>query len=126
MMKNRDLGFTLIELLVVLAILVLLLTVAAPRYFGGVDRAKESALKQDLAVTREAIDKFYGDQQRYPSSLNELVERKYLRTVPVDPLTESAETWQIVPAPSDLNGTVYDLHSGAPGNGLDGKPYAEW
>lgn len=124
--KSRFRGFTLIELLVVLAILVLLLTLAAPRYFGGVDRAKESALKQDLAVTREAIDKFYGDQQRYPSSLQELVERKYMRAVPVDPLTDSVETWLIVPPAGDLPGGVYDLHSGAPGTAIDGTSYGEW
>lgn len=119
-------GFTLIELLVVLAILVLLLTLAAPRYFSGVDRAKESALKQDLAVVREAIDKFYGDQQRYPESLAELADRKYLRSVPVDPLTESAETWTIVPPAGDLPGAVYDLHSGAQGSAADGTAYADW
>ncbi len=119
-------GFTLIELLVVLAILVLLLTLAAPRYFSGVDRAKESALKQDLAVVREAIDKFYGDQQRYPESLAELADRKYLRSVPVDPLTESAETWTIVPPAGDLPGSVYDLHSGAQGSAADGTAYADW
>lgn len=119
-------GFTLIELLVVLAILVLLLTLAAPRYFSGVDRAKESALKQDLAVVREAIDKFYGDQQRYPESLAELADRKYLRSVPVDPLTESAETWTIVPPAGDLAGAVYDLHSGAQGSAADGTAYADW
>jgi len=122
----RSRGFTLIELLVVLAILVLLLTLAAPRYFSGVDRAKEAALKQDLAVVREAIDKFYGDQQRYPESLAELAERKYLRSVPVDPLTESVDTWAIVPPAGDLPGAVYDLHSGATGNAADGSAYADW
>jgi len=111
---------------VVLAILVLLLSLAAPRYFKGVDRAKEAALKQDLAVAREALDKFYGDQSRYPNSLEELVERKYLRVVPVDPLTDSASTWVILPPASNVPGAVYDLHSGAPGTAMDGTPYAEW
>jgi general secretion pathway protein G len=119
-------GFTLIELLVVLGILVLLLTLAVPRYFGGVDRAKEAALKQDLAVTREAVDRFYGDQGRYPSSLEELVDKKYLRAVPLDPITESRDTWRLV-APSDGDGgNVYDLHSGAEGNATDGSAYADW
>jgi general secretion pathway protein G len=119
-------GFTLIELLVVLAILMLLLTVAVPKYFNGIDRAKDAALKQDLAVTRESIDKFYGDHGRYPNTLSELVERKYLRSVPVDPITDSSETWVIVPPASDVPGNVYDLHSGAPGNAKDGTAYGDW
>jgi general secretion pathway protein G len=123
---KRTRGFTLIELLVVLAILVLLLTLAAPKYFKGVDRAKEAALKQDLAVTREALDKFYGDQGRYPGTLEELVDKKYLRVLPVDPITESPETWVIVSPPGDTPGGIYDLHSGAPGEAMDGTLYADW
>lgn len=119
-------GFTLIELMVVLAILMLLLTVAAPRYFTGVDRAKEVALKQNLAVMREAVDKFYGDQSRYPHTLEELMERKYIRTIPVDPLTESAKTWIIVPPSDDTPGGLYDLHSGATGTAMDGSNYGDW
>ncbi|MFM9913803.1 MAG: type II secretion system protein [Methylophilaceae bacterium] len=119
-------GFTLVELLVVLAILMLLLTVAVPKYFGGVDRAKEAALKQDLAVMREALDKFYGDQGRYPSSLEELVDQKYLRAVPVDPITDSKDTWLIVTPPDETGGGVYDLHSGATGSALNGSAYADW
>jgi general secretion pathway protein G len=125
-LRHRSGGFTLIELLVVLAILMLLLTVAAPRYLGGVDRAKEAVLRQNLAVMREAVDKFYGDQARYPFTLEELAERKYIRIIPVDPLTESAKTWIIVPPSGDIQGGVYDLHSGAPGTALDGSNYAEW
>jgi general secretion pathway protein G len=119
-------GFTLVELLVVLAILMMLLTLAVPKYFGGVDRAKEAALKQNIAVTRDALDKFYGDQGRYPNTLEELVERRYLRAVPVDPITERIDTWVIVPPPDDMPGAVYDLHSGAEGNAKDGSVYAEW
>lgn len=119
-------GFTLIELLVVLAILMLLLTVAAPRYFSGVDRAKEAALKQNLTVLREAVDKFYGDQARYPHTLEELAERKYIRAIPVDPVTESAKTWVIMPPSDDTPGGVYDLHSGAPGAAMDGSSYGDW
>ena len=119
-------GFTLIELLVVMAILMLLLAVAVPRYYNGVDRAKEAALKQDLSVVREAIDKFYGDQARYPASLEELVEHKYIRKVPVDPITESQDTWTLVAPPQDLPGELYDLHSGAEGTAKDGTSYAEW
>ncbi|ARO87109.1 type II secretion system protein G [Nitrosospira lacus] len=119
-------GFTLIELLVVLAILMLLLTVAVPRYFSGVDRAKEAALKQNLSVMREAVDKFYGDQARYPYTLEELAERKYIRSIPVDPVTESAKTWIIVPPSDDTPGSVYDLHSGATTLAMDGSSYGDW
>jgi general secretion pathway protein G len=125
-MSRTSSGFTLIELMVVLAILMLLLTVAAPRYFTGVDRAKEAALKQNLAVMREAVDKFYGDQARYPYTLEELTERKYIRTIPVDPLTESAKTWIIVPPSDDTPGGLYDLHSGATGTAMDGSNYGDW
>jgi len=119
-------GFTLVELLVVLAILMLLTTIAVPRYFSGVDRAKEAALKQDLSAVRESLDKFYGDQSRYPNSLDELVERKYLRAVPIDPLTDSASTWVITPPSGNLPGAVYDLHSGSPASASDGSAYADW
>lgn len=125
-MDRMSSGFTLIELMVVLAILMLLLTVAAPRYFIGVDRAKEVALKQNLAVMREAVDKFYGDQARYPHSLEELTERKYIRSIPVDPLTDGVKTWIIVPPSDDTPGGLYDLHSGATGTAMDGSNYGDW
>lgn len=123
---TRQQGFTLVELLVVMAILMLLLTVAAPRYFSGIDRAKEAALKQTLQVVRDAIDKFHADNARYPESLQELAERHYIRQVPVDPLTESGETWIVVKPDEDIPGDLYDLHSGAEGQAKDGSLYAEW
>ena len=116
-------GFTLIELLVVMAIIGLLLALASPRYFNSLDRSKEVALREDLRVLRAQIDKFQGDTGRYPRSLDELVEAKYLRSVPVDPITGSATTWQIV-VPAEGEG-VADVASGAPGNARDGKAYAE-
>lgn len=126
-MQGRSLrGFTLVELLVVMAILMLLLTVAAPRYFNGIERAKESALKQTLVVVRDAIDKFHADNARYPDSLEELAERKYIRAIPIDPITESSETWQLVAPEEEMPGELYDLHSGAEGQASDGTFYAEW
>lgn len=119
-------GFTLVELLVVMAILMLLITIAAPRYFNGVERAKEAALKQTLVVVRDAIDKFHADNARYPDSLEELAERKYIRAVPVDPITESSETWELVAPEEDMPGGLYDLRSGAEGQASDGSFYAEW
>jgi general secretion pathway protein G len=119
-------AFTLIELIIVLAILALLLTIAVPRYFAHIERAKEATLKQDLAVMRDAIDKFHGDKGRYPESLEELVTLRYIRSVPVDPITDSESTWKVVPpSDSEAKGAVYDVKSGAEGNRQDGKPFAD-
>jgi len=126
MVNARRKGFTLIELLVVMAVIAMLLTIALPRYFGHLDRSKEVALKQSLSVMREAIDKYYADRGQYPERIEELVERRYIRSMPVDPITESAETWTIVPVPAGgAKGTVYDIKSGAEGNAEDGKPFSE-
>lgn len=119
-------GFTLIELLVVLAIVATLLLLVTPRYFGHLEATKETVLRDNLRSTREVIDKFYGDTGRYPDTLEELVEKKYLRALPVDPVTESTTTWQTVAVPEGYKGTVYDIKSGAPGTGRNGKAYAEW
>ncbi len=126
MARNRVSGFTLIELLVVMAIIALLLSIATPRYFNSVDKTKEAVLRQDLSTLRDAIDKYYGDTGKYPDSLDDLVSKKYLRQLPVDPVTGSAATWVTVPPADAEQGGVYDLHSGAPGNGRDGTPYSGW
>jgi general secretion pathway protein G len=117
-------GFTLVELLVVLAIVALLLSLAVPRYFQSIDASKEAVLAENLRITRETLDKFYGDTGRYPETLDELVEKKYLRNLPFDPITESSTTWIIV-APTDAEGGVYELHSGAPGANRDGKAFSD-
>lgn len=119
-------GFTLIELLVVMAIIATLLSIAAPRYFGQVDTAREKALAQSLEVMRDSIDKFRADTGKYPATLTELVEKRYLRKLPVDPITESAETWELVPPPDPSESGVWDVRSGARGSGRDGRPFAEW
>lgn len=119
-------GFTLIELLVVMAIIATLLSIAAPRYFGQVDAAREKALLQSLEVMRDSIDKFRADTGKYPATLTELVEKRYLRKLPVDPITESAETWELVPPPDPNESGVWDVRSGARGSGRDGRPFAEW
>lgn len=122
----RTRGFTLVELMVVMAIVALLLSLAVPRYFNHLESARETILRQDLAVMRDAIDKYHGDRGHYPDSLEALVSARYLRSLPVDPITERADTWQIVEPPSDAAGTVYDVRSGAPGKGRDGTLYGEW
>jgi general secretion pathway protein G len=119
-------GFTLIELLVVLAIVAVLLTLVSPVYVRQIDASKETVLRDNLRATRDTIDKFYGDLGRYPDSLDELVEKNYLRALPIDPMTDSSESWQIVEVPSGFKGRVYDIKSGATGTARDGKPYAEW
>jgi general secretion pathway protein G len=120
-------GFTLIELIVVLTVLALLLTIAVPRYYSHIEHAKEATLKQDLSVMRDAIDKFHGDKGRYPDQLDELVSARYIRNIPVDPITESGTTWRIVPpTDTEAKGAVYDIKSGAEGKSADGSPYGEW
>lgn len=123
---NKRRGFTLIELLAVMAIIALLLTIAAPKYFSSVDRSREAILRQDLATIREALDKYYGDTGQYPDSLEDLTTRKYLRHIPKDPITESEATWVVVPPTNGAKGSVYDVTSGAEGTGLDGTAYSEW
>lgn len=119
-------GFTLIELLVVMAVIALLLSLAAPRYFGGVDKARETVLKENLHQMRDALDQHYADLARYPDALDDLVSRKYLRRIPPDPLTDSDKTWVVVPPADPQKGGVYDVKSGATGNGRDGTAYNSW
>jgi general secretion pathway protein G len=122
--KSR--GFTLVELMVVLAVLALLVSIVAPKAIGGVARAEEAVLKQDLALMRDALDKHYSDAGRYPAALHELVGKRYLRSIPVDPLTKSNATWVPVAPADPEKGAVYDVRSGAPGVGSNGTPYAQW
>lgn len=118
-------GFTLIELLVVMVIIASLLAIAVPRYFRSLDRAQEVVLAQDLAVMREAIDHFYGDQGKYPESLDAMVEARYLRSLPVDPLTKSADTWTFVYDDDPEIGGIKDVRSGAEGEDRHGIPFSD-
>ncbi len=118
-------GFTLIELLVVLAVIALLLSMAAPRYFQHVERSREAVLLENLATMRDAIDQYHADTGQWPASLGSLVEKHYMRALPKDPITNSAETWLAIP-PSDGGEGVQDVHSGAEGQGTDGRAYGEW
>ena len=119
-------GFTLIELIVVMSIIATLLTIAVPRYFKSLERSKEAVLRQDLAVLRDAIDKYDADLGHKPETFVNLVEHSYIRSIPVDPFTKTADAW--VPTQSedtDAPGIV-DVHSGAKGAALDGTPYVAW
>jgi general secretion pathway protein G len=122
----RRSGFTLIELLVVLAIVATLLTLAVPRYFGSVDKSKEAVLKENLNQMREAISRYRADKGRYPESLDTLASDRYLRSVPLDPITDSRSTWLVLAPPDAQKNGVFDVKSGAPGKAIDGSEFSTW
>lgn len=124
-------GFTLIEVLIVVTLVVVLASVGMPIYQNSVQRSREAVLKEDLFRMRDAIDQYYADKNKYPQSLQDLVTEKYLREIPKDPMTDSAETWQEIPAEPDpanpvAEPGVYDVKSGSEGTSLDGSRYADW
>jgi general secretion pathway protein G len=123
-------GFTMMELVIVMTIIAILATIAVPVFRQHIQRAKEVRLMHDLAVMREAIDKYTIDKEEAPSSLQTLVSSGYLRRIPEDPLTRSADTWQteMESEPSKPGGSVglKDVRSGAEGAGSDGRPYSEY
>ena len=124
-------GFTLIELLVVTALVVVLASLALVGYQNSLVRAREAVLKEDLFRLRDAIDQYYADKQKYPETLDALVTDGYLRQIPKDPFTGSAETWQLIPAEPDpanpaAEPGVSDVKSGSERSALDGTKYADW
>jgi general secretion pathway protein G len=121
-------GFTLIELLVVLAIVALLASIAAPRYLGSLEQARETSLRASLAALRDAIDQHAADRGKLPERLEELVERRYLRELPEDPFTGRRDSWiALAPAPDAMHASgLADVRSGAAGRGRDGSLYADW
>ncbi|MFT3819970.1 MAG: prepilin-type N-terminal cleavage/methylation domain-containing protein [Rubrivivax sp.] len=118
-------GFTVIELVVVLGAIAVLLSIAVPRYVRHVDHAREVALRHNLKAMRDAIDRFHADRGRHPESLQDLVDARYLRSIPLDPLTERFDSWQLQPAEPPEAG-IRDVHSGARGSGTGGMAYAQW
>lgn len=119
-------GFTLIEMMIVLAIMSILATIATPNMQRYIVRAREASLRETLFVFRDVIDQHYSDQGKYPGSLQELVKMKYIRSIPIDPITGSSSTWIIIPPEGEEKGGVYDVHSGSDRVSLDGEPYNEW
>jgi general secretion pathway protein G len=117
----------LIELIVVMVLIALLLTIAVPRYFQLIDSGKLKVQKQNMAVLRDAIDKYYGDFGRYPDALDDLVTKRYLREVPMDPVSESSR-WVVLPPPAEQAGNVYDVRpqgqgdAALPGGGAGSPP----
>ena len=129
--NSRESGFTLIELMIVMLIIGVLMGIAIPNYIAAVKAAKESVLKEDLHIMRNAIDSYTMDKQKAPQSLQDLVDAGYLRRVPVDPMTHTADSW--APVQSDamhsLDQTepgIDDVHSGDEEQGSDGQPYSTW
>jgi general secretion pathway protein G len=125
------LGFTLIELLVVISLITILAGVGIAQYKHGVQLSQEAVLKEDLFRMREAIDQYYADKGQYPQDLQALVTDGYLRQVPRDPFTRSADTWQTVPSEPDASNPtaqpgIYDVKSGSDGTAADGSKYADW
>jgi len=121
-------GFTLIELLIVITIIGILVTLAQPSYQRAVTSAKEAALKENLFILRDVLDQYFADNSKYPASLQDLAEKGYIRRVPRDPVTGSAETWVGVPA-TDEQGQqqgIFDVKSGSEAIALDGTRYADW
>src|SRR5688572_11859145 len=124
--RKMKAGFTLIELLVVLAIIATLLTIAVPRYYASLDRSKEAVLKENLYQLRDAIGKYYADKGKYPESLEALAADRYLRKVPLDPVTDSVATWLLIAPEDPQKSGVFDVRSGAQGKSLDGSEFSTW
>lgn len=124
---RSDSGFTLIELMIVMMIIGILVTIAEPSYHTQTIRARETALKKDLFIVRDVIDQYAADQGQYPDSFQELVEKGYLRALPLDPFTRASDTWvEVREAAGEDSGGVFDIHSGSDLVGVDGTPYNLW
>jgi general secretion pathway protein G len=130
-MRRREFGFTMVELMIVMAIIVILISIAIPQYQKSIIRAKESVLQNNLHTLREVIDEYTYDKKKAPQSLDDLVTAGYLRAVPMDPTTNSNQTWKVVmeDALQSVDQTdpgIFDVKSGSDKSGLDGTPYADW
>ena len=125
--RDRSKGFTLVEITVVMAIIVTILAIAVPQYATAIKRAKESVLMSNLFTMRSVIDQYTYDKEEPPQALDDLVSEGYLREIPIDPFTESSDTWEIVTetGPTGQSG-VWNVHSGSDETSLSGTPYSEW
>ena len=123
-------GWTLIELTIVISLITILAAISLASYRSAITRSQEAVLKEDLFRMRDAIDQYYADKNEYPPTLDALASDGYLRTIPDDPFTRSAATWQTIPAEFDPNNPtaqgIFDVRSGSDSLALDGTPYAEW
>src|SRR3954466_15308817 len=129
--RRRDDGFTLIELLIVITLITILASMGMVQYKNSVQSSREAVLKTDLFRMRDAVDQYYADKGKYPASLDALVSDGYMRRIPEDPFTKTADSWTTVPAEPDPSNPssdpgVYDIKSGAQGTALDGSTYSDW
>ena len=130
-MHRRRFGFTLVELMIVMAIIAILMSVAIPIYSRSITRAKESVLKNNLFTMRTVIDEYTYDKQKAPQTLNDLVSDGYMRQIPVDPITGTADNWKVImeDASNTVNQSepgIYDVRSSSDKISLEGTPYSEW
>ncbi len=124
---KQDKGFTLIELLIVMSIIAILATIAQPSFKQAIIKARESVLKEDLFILRDVIDQYYADKGKYPPAMDDLVGEGYIRGIPRDPFTNSADTWQFIyNSEQEEEQGIYDVHSGSDMVAVDGTPYNEW
>lgn len=128
--KDRR-GFTLIELMIVMAVIAILVSIAVPIYSRSITRAKESVLRNNLFTMRTVIDEYTYDKQKAPQSLQDLVSEGYLRTIPVDPMTGTSDTWKTViedtlNAVNQTEPGIFDVKSGSDKTSLEGTPYSDW
>jgi len=129
--RRKSAGFTLVELMIVMAIIMVLAVVAVPSYIGAMRQAREAVLKEDLHVLRNAIDSYTADKQKAPQSLEDLVTDGYLKSIPEDPMTRTASTWQVETS-NDLSSVdqtepgIDNVHSGSQEQGTNGQPYSSW
>lgn len=131
MRRSRQLGFTLIELMVVISIIVILMSVAIPRYQASILRARETVLRDDLYSLRTVIDQYTLDKQKAPQSLQEIVDAGYLKSIPMDPFTNSRETWvpvtdDSIMSPDQSQPGIIDVHSGSELKSSEGTAYSSW
>lgn len=133
-LRNRK-GFTLIELMIVVTIIGILAAIAVPNYKWGLIRAREAVLQENLYTMRSAIDQYFADQGKYPDSLDELAEKRYLKSIPYDPFTGKNDTWVVVEpieptgdilTAEEVKGNVADVHSGSDLVSSKGTPYKDW
>lgn len=129
--RTRQLGFTLIELMVVISIIVILMSVAIPRYQASILRARETVLRDDLYTLRSVIDQYTLDKQKAPQSLQDLVDSGYLKTLPLDPFTNSRDSWipvtdDSVMSPDQSQPGIIDVHSGSEQKSSEGSAYSSW
>jgi general secretion pathway protein G len=124
--KMNNKGYTLIEMLTVIAIMGILASIAVPSFQRSIVRSREATLRNSLFVLRDVIDQYYGDFGEYPESLEILVEKRYIRAIPMDPITGSSDTWILIAPEGDEITGIYDVHSGSDKISLYSGPYNEW